>query len=65
MRNEHAITYRDKISMKDLEYLVRKANRLGKLDREVVHVYQTEDDEGFHVYFEVSVKVEPDKENPQ
>ncbi len=54
MRNEHAITYRDKISMKDLEYLVRKSNRLGKIGKEVVHVYQTEDDEGYHVYFEVT-----------
>ena len=54
MRNEHAITYREKISMKELDYLVKKANRLGKIDREIVHVYQTEDEEGFHVYFEVS-----------
>lgn len=62
MRNEHAITYRDKISMKDLEYLVKKSNRLGMIGKEVVHVYQTEDSEGFHVYFEVASK-EPAKES--
>lgn len=64
MRNEHAVTYRDKISMKDLEYLVKKANHLGKIDKEVGHVYQTEDSEGFHVYFEVACK-EPAKVNDE
>lgn len=54
MLNEHAITYIDKISMKDLDYLVKKANRLGKSGREVVRVYQQEDSEGCHVYFEVT-----------
>ena len=54
MRTEHAITYKEKISMKDLDYLIKKANRLGKIDKEIVHVYQTEDNEGFHVYFEVN-----------
>jgi hypothetical protein len=54
MLNEHAITYREKISMKDLEYLVKKANRLGKNGRDTVRVYQQEDGDGFHVYFEVT-----------
>ncbi len=54
MLNEHAITYREKISMKELEYLVKKSNRLGKNGRDVVHIYQTEDADGFHVYFEVT-----------
>lgn len=54
MLNEHAITYNDKISMKDLEYLVKKANRLGLSGRDLVHVYQQEDSEGIHVYFEVT-----------
>lgn len=64
MRNEHAITYHEKITMKDLEYLVRKSNRLGLIGNEIVHVYQTEDAEGFHVYFEVLPKKEPPKEEP-
>lgn len=58
MLNEHAITYNEKISMKDLDYLVKKANRLGKSGREVINVYQQEDAEGFHVYFEVVGKLE-------
>jgi len=56
MLNEHAITYTEKISMKDLEYLVKKANKLGKSGRDIIHVYQQEDAEGFHVYFEVTGK---------
>lgn len=54
MMKEHAITYKDKISIRDLEYLVKKANGLGKKDREIIHVFQEEDAEGFHVYFEVT-----------
>ncbi|MFI0477757.1 MAG: hypothetical protein ACH349_01340 [Candidatus Rhabdochlamydia sp.] len=60
MLNEHAITYTEKISMKDLEYLVKKANRLGSKSREIVRVYQEEDSEGYHVYFEVMGKKEED-----
>lgn len=54
MLNEHAVTYIEKLSMKDLEYLIKKANRLGKRGRDVVRVYQQEDSEGNHVYFEVT-----------
>lgn len=53
MLNEHAITYRERITMADLDYLVKKANRLGKSGRDVIRVYQQEDNEGIHVYFEV------------
>jgi hypothetical protein len=63
MLNEHAITYSDKIVMKDLEYLVKKANRLGRLGRETVRVYQQEDSDGFHVYFEVTGKPPEKKED--
>lgn len=56
MLNEHAITYVEKITMKDLDYLVKKANKLGKSGRDIVHVYQQEDADGFHVYFEVNGK---------
>lgn len=63
MRNEHALTYRDKITMKELDYLVKKANRLGKIDKDIVHVYQTEDAEGYHIYFEVNGHSPEKKEN--
>lgn len=54
MLNEHAITYVEKISMDKLEYLVKKANKLGKSGREIMRVFQQEDAEGHHVYFEVT-----------
>lgn len=54
MLNEHAITYSEKITMKDLEYLVKKANKIGKKGRDIVRVYQQEDAEGIHVYYEVT-----------
>lgn len=54
MLKEHAVTYIDKISMKDLEYMVKKANKLGKMHREISRAFQEEDEEGFHVYFEVT-----------
>lgn len=53
MLNEHAITYHDRITISDLDYLIKKANRLGKSGREVIRVYTQEDNEGIHVYFEV------------
>jgi len=53
MINEHAITYRDKLSVEDLDYLVRKSNRLGRLGREISRVYTQSDRDGMHVYFEV------------
>ncbi|MFO7745448.1 MAG: hypothetical protein R6V36_08695 [Psychroflexus sp.] len=53
MINEHAITYKDKLSCEDLNYLAKKANKLGKLGREIARVFCQEDDEGMHVYFEV------------
>lgn len=63
MPNEHAITYVDKVSMKDLQYLVKKANRLGKSGRDITRVYQQEDEEGVHVYFEVTGKqIEKDED---
>jgi len=54
MPTEHAITYIANISMKELDYLVKKANRLGKIGKEIVRVYQEEDGEGCHVYFEIT-----------
>ena len=57
MLREHAVTYRDNLSICQLDYLVKKAVRIGGLGKIVTRVYQEEDDEGTHVYFEV-VKVE-------
>lgn len=54
MLNEHAVTYTEKLCVKDLEYIVKKANRLGRNGREIVRVYQQEDGDGTHVYFEVT-----------
>lgn len=53
MVNEHAITVKGDITMEELDYMVKKANRLGKSGREVVRVYAQEDNEGKHIYFEV------------
>lgn len=53
MINEHAITVKENISMEELNYMVKKANRLGKMNREISRVYSQEDDEGKHIYFEV------------
>ncbi len=53
MLHEHAITYKDRLSVADLDYIVKKSNRLGKLGREVVRVHEERDEEGTHVYFDV------------
>ena len=51
MINEHAITYRGKLSIEDLNYIIKKANRIGLNGRQIVRVYQDEDSEGTHLYF--------------
>ncbi len=53
MINEHAITYKDKLTLEDLSYLIKKAHRLGLNSRHLLRVFQEEDDEGMHVYFVV------------
>ncbi len=60
MLNEHAITYKERLTVSDLDYMIKKSNRLGRVGRDVVRVYQQEDNEGIHVYFEVTGMV---KEN--
>ena len=52
MISEHAITIKGEISLEDLNYMVKKANRLGTQNRQIVRVYSQEDDEGRHIYFE-------------
>lgn len=54
MLHEHAITYENKISISQIDYMVRKANKLGKSGREVVRVHEESDSEGTHVYFDVT-----------
>lgn len=53
MVNEHAITYKESLSIDDLNYLIKKANTLGLTSRQVIRVFQEEDSEGKHLYFEV------------
>lgn len=53
MINEHAMTVKETITMEELNYMIKKANRLGKMNREITRVYAQEDDEGKHIYFEV------------
>ena len=56
MLHEHALTYTDKLSVKQLDYLIKKANRSGLLGKTISRVYQEEDSEGIHIYFETEVK---------
>lgn len=54
MLQEHAITYQDRLSIADLDYLVRKSNKLGESGRRVIRVHEESDNEGVHVYFDVT-----------
>jgi len=62
MITEHALTIKEKITMQDLDYLVKKANRLGMASRQIVRVYQEEDAEGCHVYYVVDTMIEEKKD---
>lgn len=53
MLHEHAITYQDQLSIADLEYMIKKANRIGKASRQIVAVHEEKDSEGVHVYFDI------------
>lgn len=52
MIKEHAITLIGEITPEQLNYIVKKANKLGLQKREVTRVYSEEDAEGKHIYFE-------------
>ena len=54
MRQEHAIAYTDRLSVSGLDYIVRKANRLGRIGRDIVGVHEEKDIEGTHIYFDVT-----------
>lgn len=52
MVTEHALTTKDTLTVEQIDYLVKKANNLGKKHRNVHRVYTIQDDEGTHYYFE-------------
>ncbi len=54
MLHEHAITYKDRLTVADLDYMVKKSNKLGRAGRDVVRVHEESDAEGTHVYFDVT-----------
>ena len=54
MLHEHAVTYVDKLSIADLDYIVKKSNKLGRRGRDVLRVHQETDSEGTHLYFDVT-----------
>jgi len=53
MIDEHAITYKDELSIEDLNYLVKKANLLGLSNRKVFSVYEEKRNGETHIYFAV------------
>ena len=53
MIREHAITYNNQLSNSELEYICGKANHLGRKGRKLTRVFQEDDAEGTHIYFEV------------
>lgn len=53
MRNEHAIVYKERLTAENLDYVCRKANKLGRRGHHLTRVYMQEDAEGTHIYFEV------------
>jgi len=53
MLHEHAITYKDRLSVVDLEYLAIKANKLGQSGRGIISVNEEKDLNGTHIYFDV------------
>lgn len=61
MINEHALTLHEKCTLSEIAYLVKKANHLGKKNREISHVFLREEKDGSHIYFEVE-ELKPIKE---
>lgn len=52
MIQEHVITVKGEINLSTLEYMAKKAHRIGLSGRNLVRVYTQEDGEGTHYYFE-------------
>ena len=57
MQREHAINYLEPLSVAQVEYLCMKANKLGRMGKNLSKVYQEEDSEGKHVYFEIFTEI--------
>lgn len=53
MIREHAITYKDRLSLEQLEYLVKKSAKLATAGKAITRVSSDEDGEGIHIYFDV------------
>lgn len=53
MIREHAITFQDRLSVADLDYIIKKSNKLGRMGKDVVSVREETDAEGTHIYFDV------------
>lgn len=63
MIKEHATTVKGEVTMEDLTYMVKKANRLGRSNRKIHHVFMEEDEDGKHIYFECDgMRMNPTKE---
>ncbi len=54
MLHEHAVTFKERLTVANLDYLIKKANRLGLAGREVTRVYQQEDVDETELFFEVT-----------
>lgn len=52
MITEHAITLTEEMTAENLDYIVKKANRLGLQKKHIARVYSVEDKEGKHIYYE-------------
>ena len=52
MIEEHALAVHENISLEDLNYLIKKANRLGLSSREIARVYEYKEGDTRHIYFE-------------
>lgn len=51
MIDEHALEVEFPISIEELNYLIKKANRLGMSNREISGVYEVKDGVRTHIYF--------------
>ena len=52
MIHEHAVTINSDISEQELEYIIKKANRIGLSGREITRWFFENDSDGKHLYFE-------------
>ncbi len=53
MVKEHAVTVKGKLGHEQLNYIIKKANRLGWSHRTIDRVTTTKDEDGRHIYFEI------------